>query len=215
MRDLPMTIAFSYAKIIGFILCLSLIVNAKSFAAEKVFANKSASMVKSSIIISPEILKGDISQSEENRNNKIFQVAKIVIKASPEKVFKTFTDYDQAPKIFSYLKKSKIMTVDGPRKTICCEADLAGGLFKFEYVLEFIEHAPTLVEWHRLSGAFKINEGYWKFEPIDNGKATLVTYSKYIDGGFLFPQFLVKKELRSNMPVILNELKRSVEQVSD
>ncbi len=52
---------------------------------------------------------------------------------------------------------------------------------------------------YRVSGAFKSNEGYWKFEPIDKGKFTLVTYSKYVDGGILFPQFLVKKELRSNM----------------
>ena len=158
-----------------------------------------------------KLLMNDLSQSEEKRDNKIFQVAKIVINASPEKVFKTFTDYKRAPQIFSHLKKSNILSVNGNKKTIFCEAELAGGLFKFDYVLEFVEHAPNLVEWHRVSGAFKANEGYWKFEPISEGKSTLVTYSKYVDGGLLFPQFVVKKELHSNMPVILEELKCSVE----
>jgi uncharacterized membrane protein len=158
-----------------------------------------------------EILKRDITQSEEVRDKKTFQVAKIIVKAPPEKVFKIFSDYDHAPQIFSYLKKSKLVSAEGNRKTICCEAELAGGIFKFEYMLEFDEHPPNLIEWHRVSGAFKSNEGYWKFEPVNKGQSSAVTYSKYVDAGFLFPQFLVKKELRNNMPVILCELKKAAE----
>ncbi len=170
---------------------------------------------KNSTLQNIEALQNEIVQSEENRDKKTFQVVKTIIKAPPVVIFKTFTDYQRAPEIFSYLKKSKILTSDGPKKTIFCEVEIAGGLFKFEYVLEYIEHAPTLVEWRRVSGAFKSNEGYWKFEPLDKSKSTLVTYSKYVDGGFLFPHFMVKKELRNTMPVILTELKRSVETLPD
>lgn len=158
-----------------------------------------------------DLLAGKVSQSEEKRDGKTFEVAKIIIKASPNKVFQVFTNYENTPKIFSNLKKVKIVGASGKKKSIACEAELLGGLFTFDYVLEFVEQPPNLVEWHRVSGAFKANEGYWKFEPINGGKDTLVTYSKYVDAGLLFPRFIVNKELHNNMAVIVEELKRAVE----
>jgi ribosome-associated toxin RatA of RatAB toxin-antitoxin module len=207
-----MGLEVSKLKLSVFIACLFLMTTS-AFATDNAVTKQSQdpATAKRSASDGKEVLMNKVSQSEEQRDRKTFQVATIVIDASPETVFKTFTDYKRSPEIFSYLKKAKILSVNGSKKTISCEAEIVGGLFRFQYVLEFTEHAPNLVEWHRLSGAFKSNEGYWKFESIDKGQFTLVTYSKYIDGGFLFPQFLVKKELHDNMPVILNELKHSVE----
>jgi len=209
-----MGLEVGHLKLSILIACLFLMTTS-GFAADKLFAKELQDPTKGRAIEGEEGLMNKINQSEEQRDHKTFQVATIVIDASPETVFKTFTDYDRSPEIFSYLKKAKILSVNGSKKTISCEAEIAGGLLKFQYVLEFTEHAPNLVEWHRVSGAFKSNEGYWKFEPIDKGKFTLVTYSKYVDGGFLFPQFIVKKELHDNMPIILGELKRSVERIAN
>ena len=158
-----------------------------------------------------ELKTGQVFQSEEQRNKKIFQVAKVLIKASPEAVYKVFTDYNHAPAIFSNLKKCKVISSVGQNKQVWFEAAAGGGLLKFEYVLEFKEHPPNSIEWHRVSGAFKTNEGDWKFEPRQNGQCTLVTYSKYVEAGFPFPQFLVRKELKDNMPTILTELKKRLE----
>ncbi len=143
---------FNRLKIIGFVACFFLIFSAKALAADKTRTTKLPDISKNCDMKNVETMENGISQTEENRDNKTFQVAKIVIAASPECVFKAFTDYDHATKIFSNLKKSKILTATGPKKTILCEAELAGGLFKFEYVLEFIEYPPSLVEWHRVSG---------------------------------------------------------------
>ncbi len=201
-------------KLSIFITCLFLITTSV-FASDKVLVKDSRVTTNGRSVTGEEVFLNKIDQSEEHRDNKTFQVATIIIEATPAAVFKTFTDYDRSAQIFSYLKKAKIISVNGPKKTISCEAEVAGGLFKFQYVLEFTETAPNLVQWHRVSGAFKANEGYWKFEPVGKGDFTLVTYSKYVDAGFLFPQFLVKKELHDDMPVILRELKNSVESSSN
>ncbi len=180
-------------------------------AADNSSPANSPSLPKVEYIRTLEGPQEKIKISEETRGRKTYQVATIMIKASPELVFDTFTDYKRAPTIFSYCKHCRIISAVGPDKRILFEAALAGGLFKFDYVLEFREHRPKLVEWHRVSGAFKANEGYWKFDPAEGGKSTLVTYSKYVDAGFPFPQFIVKKELRNDMPLILTELKTAVE----
>ncbi len=174
-----------------------------------------------------ELSKDLVTLSEEQRDNKIFQVGKLKIAASPQKVYETLTDYEHATIIFSHLRQCEVLTSSGAIKNIYFTAAVAGGLFNFDYVLEVNEHPPLthkstitpgLIEWRRLRGAFKDNEGYFKLEPVENGKSTLVTYSKYVDGGFLFPPFLVKKELRHDMPISLAELKDTVEsenQVAD
>jgi ribosome-associated toxin RatA of RatAB toxin-antitoxin module len=196
------------------LLTVMLTTMADSKAADNSLHNKPADLPKIEYMRNIEGPQEKITMSEEERNHKTFQVAKVMIKARPEAVFDTFTDYKRAPAIFSYCKQSQILSSVGPDKKILFEAAIAGGLIKFDYILEFREYRPKLIEWHRVSGAFKANEGYWKFEPTDDGKATLVTYSKYVDAGFPFPQFIVKKELRNDMPVILTELKTAVEGVN-
>ncbi len=176
----------------------------------KAFNEKKTALASTSGVMSIQLPLDGVVLSEETRDKKTFQVAKIVIKANPEVVYKLFTDYENAPSVFSYLKGCRIISTK-PNKQVWFAAVAAGGLLKIEYVLEFKEYPTQLVEWHRVSGAFKANEGYWKFEPVNNGKSTLITYSKFVDAGFPFPQFLVKKELRDNMPKILTELKKGVE----
>ena len=64
---------------------------------------------------------------------------------------------------------------------------------------------------HRLSGAFKQVDGYWKLDPLDGGHTTLVTYASYVDGGFLVPQGLVKRQSRIDMPQVMSTLKAQTE----
>src|SRR5271154_2389763 len=119
-----------------FIACL-LLMTTNTFAADKLLVKTLQDPKTNCMITGERTSMNKVEQSEENRDHKTFQIAKITIKASPEAVFKTFTDYDKTTKIFSYLKKSKILTVNGSTKTVECESEIADGLLKFQYVLEF------------------------------------------------------------------------------
>lgn len=151
--------------------------------------------------------------AEEKIGKKTFQTSKIIIKAPPERVFDVLTDYDKAADIFSNLVKSKLVSTQGHTKRVAFTGTTVGNLIKFDYTLDIVEK-PHFIEWKRASGAFKANEGYWRLDPVDGGKATLVTYAKHIDGGWLYPQALVRKSIRDAIPVIFAELKSESESPS-
>jgi len=154
-----------------------------------------------------------MSTAEEVVNGKTYHIGKVIVSASPADVFAVLTDYPNATQLFANLKKSKVVASNSANHTHDVSFSLKGlgGIWNFDYVLQMKETSPSLIEFHRLSGAFKANEGYWKIEPLDTlGHKTLVTYAKHVDGGML-PQNLVTKQVREAMPTVMANLKASAE----
>ncbi len=77
--------------------------------------------------------------------------------------------------------------------------------------MEVHESAPRSMEWHRLKGDFKEVEGFWKLEPTEYGRHTMVTYGSYVNGGFLMPQILIRRQFHKDMPEALAALKNKAE----
>jgi len=149
--------------------------------------------------------------SEEMIHGKTYTVARVSIKSSPEKVFQILADYDNAPKVFPQLKKSKLIQDHGTSKIVKHVLAPSGVPGTYEYTVEVKESAPHSLEWHRISGAFKQVDGYWKLEPLDGGHTTLVTYASYVDGGLFLPQALVRRQCRIDMPGVMATLKAQAE----
>jgi hypothetical protein len=152
-----------------------------------------------------------VQSSEETFGPHKYQVTRIVVNATPAQVQSVLTDYCHTAQVFSSVKQCKVVEDDGPNKKVAFTACAPANLWTFNYVLQ-VHETPGYIDWHRVSGAFKLNEGFWKLEPLDGGHTTLVTYAKFIDGGFLFPQALVVHELRTSMPEIMLNLKTSTEE---
>ncbi len=148
--------------------------------------------------------------TEEVINGKAFSVSKIVVHARPEQVFRVLTDYANAPKVFSQLKKCQVVEDHGATKILHHKVAPSGLLGTYEYQLEVKEVAGRSLEWHRISGDFKAVDGFWKLEPIDGG-FTQVTYSTYVNGGMFIPQILIKHQFKIDMPVVLSHLKTECE----
>lgn len=163
--------------------------------------------------IAPAQAKGVQNCTEEMINGKAYTVTKITVKTAPDKVWQILTDYDNAPKVFPQMKKCKLMQDKGHIKVVKHTIN-PSGLCNYEYVVEVKEQAPHSMEWHRVSGAFKQVDGYWKLEPLDGGRTTLVTYASYVDGGMFLPQGLVKRQCRIDMPAVMSTLKAEAESTS-
>lgn len=149
--------------------------------------------------------------TEEVINGKSFCVIKESIKARPEAVWQILTDYANATKVFPQLKKCHVVADHGSTKVLRHTVAPSGALGTYEYTIELKESAPKALEWHRMSGAFKEVDGYWKLEPIEGGHSTLVTYSAYVNGGFFMPQPLVKRQCKIDMPQIMSTLRSEAE----
>jgi uncharacterized membrane protein len=150
------------------------------------------------------------SACEEQIGPRIYQVSRVVIDAAPNQVQDVITDYDHTDKVFDNVSKCKVVKESGDLKHVAFTVKTLGSLITCDYVLE-IKSTPGRIEWKRVSGAFKANEGFWKFEPTNGGRSTLVTYAKYVDGGLLAPKFIVNREIRNSMPVIMANLKSTAE----
>lgn len=149
----------------------------------------------------------------ETVDGKVFHIGKTIANASPEQVFYVLTDYANSTKLFSNLKHSSVVAHSAEENTTDVNFSLKGmaGIWNFDYVLRMTETFPSRIDFRRLSGAFKANEGYWKIEPLDgSGKRTLVSYYKYIDGGMI-PQSMINKQLKEAMPAVMANVKASAE----
>ncbi len=154
-----------------------------------------------------------VTTVEEEVDGKTYHIGRTIVNASPENVFAVITDYDHSTKLFDNLKKATIVATNPENGTTDVSFSLKGlaNVWNFDYVLRMKETYPSLIEFERVSGAFKANQGYWKFEPLDaHGKKTLVTYAKFIDGGML-PQSMVKKQVKDAMPTVMANVKATAE----
>jgi len=154
-----------------------------------------------------------IATDEEQIGAKVFQVSRVIVKASPSQVQSVLTDYSHTSRIFDNVTKCNVISDKGDTKLIAFTIKSMGNLWTFDYILE-VKEEPGRIEWRRSSGAFKANEGFWKLEPVDGGTHTLVTYAKYMDGGMMLPKFVINKQIRDSMPVIMSSLKTTAEQES-
>lgn len=133
----------------------------------------------------------------------------MLINATPIQVQSVLTDYEHTAAIFTGVKSCRVIEDNGADKKINFVATVPGNLWTFDYTLA-IHESPGYIEWRRQCGAFKRNEGFWRLEPVDNGRSTRVTYAKFVDAGFI-PQSMVVHELRASMPTVLANLKTNAE----
>ncbi|MBS2006889.1 MAG: SRPBCC family protein [Cyanobacteria bacterium SZAS TMP-1] len=146
-------------------------------------------------------------------DGKSYQITRTVINASPEDVFAVIVDYKDAGRLFSNLTKSEVVSRDEKNKTSNVSFSLKGimNLWSFDYVLSIKENFPTRIDFKRVSGAFKRNEGYWKLLPLDNGRRTEVVYAKFIDAGLMVPPQVVAKQVRESTESVMLNLKQVAE----
>lgn len=158
-------------------------------------------------------MENGMVSAEEIIDGKLFHIGKTIVNAAPEQVFAVLTDYPNSTKLFSNLKRASVVRSNAEEHTSDVSFSLKGlaNVWNFDYVLRMTETYPSRIDFHRVSGAFKANEGYWKIEPLDgSGRRTLVSYYKYIDGGMI-PQNMVNKQLKEAMPAVMASVKAGAE----
>lgn len=149
--------------------------------------------------------------SEQRLGNKTFAVGSVLVNAKAEKIWQILTDYGNAPEIFTNLQKCEVLEDKGANKLVRQLIHPRGTPINLDYIVEIKETAPTLMEWHRKSGALKDVTGSWRLEQTDDGEATKVIYSIYIDGGLLLPPWLLRGQSKNLLPELLQSIKQASE----
>jgi uncharacterized protein YndB with AHSA1/START domain len=139
--------------------------------------------------------------------------AAVRIRATPEAIWPVMTDCQQARTYVPGLKRCRRIdgAPDGSWQDIEHEVRLSWLLPTVRYVFHAQYDRPRRIDFHRISGDLKEEEGTWLLSPTADGTATVVEYEVYVDPGFWIPQALVARSLRKDLPAALTGLRQRVE----
>lgn len=139
--------------------------------------------------------------------------AAVRIPATPEAVWRVMTDCRQATIFVPGLKRCHLVAraADGRWEEIEQEVRYSWMLPAVRYVFRAEYDRPRRMDFRRVSGDLKEEEGAWLLRATSDGSATVVEYEVYLDPGFWIPQFLVTRTLRKDVPAVLSGLRECVE----
>jgi uncharacterized protein YndB with AHSA1/START domain len=139
--------------------------------------------------------------------------AAVRISASPEAIWSVMTDCRQMLLFLPELKGCRRIdgAADGSWEDIEHEVRYSWLLPTIRYVIRARYDPPHRIDFRRVSGDLKEEEGTWRLIETAEGSATVVEYEVYVDPGFWIPQFLLARSLRKDLPAALTRLKNRVE----
>jgi hypothetical protein len=130
------------------------------------------------------------------------------IDAPPRVVWRVMTDCRETPKLIASADPCRVLS-PGPGWDVR-EQVTRGGLFlPTIHNIYHSEYQPfSLIRFHRVGGDLKVEEGEWRLEPLDGGRATRVIYVNRVAANILAPAVLVRAGLRNDTPKVLLNLRR-------
>ena len=139
--------------------------------------------------------------------------AAVLIRAKPEAIWSVMTDCAQATLFVPGLRRCRRVEAgpDGRWEDIEQEIHYAWYLPDVTYVFRADYERPHRIDFHRIRGDLKEEQGSWILNVTPDGSATVVEYEMYLDPGFWVPQFLVNRSLRKDLPEALAGLRQRVE----
>jgi uncharacterized protein YndB with AHSA1/START domain len=140
--------------------------------------------------------------------------AAVLIRARPEAIWNVMTDCRQTMSFVPGLKFCRRVdgAPDGRWADIEQEIRYSWFLPTVRYIFRADYDRPRRIDFRRISGDLKEEEGTWVLTATADGAATVVEYEMYLDPGFWIPQVLVNRSLRKDLPAALAGLRERVEQ---
>jgi len=157
------------------------------------------------------IAEGDVTPDKPIVNIR----AAIKIAASPEQVFRTLTDCARALRFVPHLKRCAVLesAPDGRWQNVEQTVDYGWLVPRKSYVFHAEYEKFTRIRFSNLRGEFRENRGVWTFRPLDDGRATVVTYEARIAPAFYVPRWMMRNMLKRDLPDLMRGLKSHAEAV--
>ena len=139
--------------------------------------------------------------------------AAVRINAAPEVIWLAVTDCRRALSFVPGLRRCQVLegAPDGSWQDVEHEVRFSWLLPSVRYVFRAVYDRPHRIDFHRIGGDLKQQEGTWLLTQTADGTGTVVEYEVYIDPGFWIPQALVSHSLRKDIPAVLTGLRSCIE----
>jgi hypothetical protein len=143
--------------------------------------------------------------------------AAVRVKASAEAIWSVLTDCDHAASFIPGVKRCRRVksAPDGSWEIIEQESKYSWLMPSVTTVVQADYRRPQRIDFRRVSGDLKAEDGTWLLHTADGGPAlastTLVEYELHVDPGFWIPRVLLRQSLRSELPAALTALRNRAE----
>jgi ribosome-associated toxin RatA of RatAB toxin-antitoxin module len=139
--------------------------------------------------------------------------AAVQVSATPEEVFVALTDCERALRFVPHLKRCAVLdtAADGSWQEVEQHVDYGWLAPRAHYVFRAEYKRYSAIRFSHLRGDFHENRGVWHFQPIDGGRATVVTYQARVAPAFYVPKWMMRSMLRRDLPELMRGLRTSAE----
>jgi len=142
--------------------------------------------------------------------------AAVRINATPESIWHVLTDCDHAASFIPGVKRCHRLQAapDNSWEIIEQEAKYSWFMPAVKCVIRADYKRPRRIDFKRISGDLKKEDGEWMLEPARTSAAdpaTIVEYELNVDPGFWIPRVLLRHSLRSELPAALTALRERAE----
>ena len=132
----------------------------------------------------------------------------IEIDAPAERVMEVITDFGGYPRFLPDMRAVEVLESGADRWVVRFTLHVIRDLI---YTLELVRRDPLHLSWSQVEGAFRVNEGGWVLEPLDEGRRTRATYALDVRVGMFVPGSIVRSLLDESLPDTLARFKVEAE----
>ncbi|HTT03221.1 MAG TPA: SRPBCC family protein [Steroidobacteraceae bacterium] len=139
--------------------------------------------------------------------------AAVKVHADRDAIWGVLKDCDHAPSFIPGLKRCQRVASapDGSWEVIAHDVKYSWFMPTIHSVFRADYQRPSRIDFHRIGGDLKDEQGSWLLEPLPDGSGTIVEYQMQINPGFWIPQAIVHRSLRKELPEALAALRIRVE----
>lgn len=139
--------------------------------------------------------------------------AAVQIAAGPEAIWVVMTDCARAASFVPNLERCELLeaAADGSWEKLRHAVKYTWLWPRIDYVFRAEYRRPERIDFRRVSGDLKEQEGSWILGPLPDGKHTIVGYEIYLDPGIWVPRSIVRRALAQDLPALLTALRTRVQ----
>jgi ribosome-associated toxin RatA of RatAB toxin-antitoxin module len=140
--------------------------------------------------------------------------AAVQINASPEEIFRTLTDCEQALEFVPHLERCRVLERAPDDSWQVVEQDLDYGWYLPRITVVFrAEYEPfRRISFRQVRGDLKVNEGAWELSSAGQATdSTIAAYSTRIVPRFFVSRRLMQSSLRRDLPALMRALRARCE----
>lgn len=151
----------------------------------------------------------DVSPDPDGISGRVRGV--VDIDAPPALVWKVMTDCATAAKLMTNLSSCKVLSGDQKRGWDVREHVTQRNLiFPGMRIVFRSDYEPvSRIRFRLVEGDLKVEQGEWRLQALDGGKATRVFYENRVAVDWPVPKGMMREALRKDTPKVLGNLRRA------